>query len=473
VSFASPLFYVCLAAAGIIFYLIPSRLRAIYLLALSYAFYAFSSWLYLLLLVIATATSYAIGLGIANGRTEEAKSRLMLLGVAAIAAVIVAFKAAGAATGFLLPLGLSYYSFKLISYVIEVYWDEESVERDPVIFFLYPAFFPQIVSGPIQRPEPFFRQMREIMGRAASDTQIEAGFACILSGLMLKLLIGDRLADFIARVDSAHQEFSQATVLITVACYTLQLYADFAGYTNIALGVGKIFGVEGPPNFAAPFAAVDIPELWRRWHMSLTTWVTDYLFTPLSMSLRSLGQTGLIICITLNMVIIGLWHGLTINFLAFGLFHAFLVTVTVLVKRSLATRSNGGAGLSAVAPFGVRMRTRALAFAGMVMTFVLLSLSQILWHSPTWDQAMSILGQTLGLTPSGDYEIFDLGPGVAASVYVCAAIALYHGAGAPGAQWVSARLDNAAPRWIQYGACLFLLMVLSTEGGGRFVYGQF
>ena len=472
-SFTSPLFYICLAAAGIVFYLVPGRLRALYLLVLSYAFYASSSRIYLVLLIIASATSYAIGLGIAGGKSDEAKSRLMLLGVAAIVAVIVAFKAAGAATGFLLPLGLSYYSFKLIAYLVEVYWDEESVERDPVIFFLYPAFFPQIVSGPIQRPEAFFRQMREIMARAASDPQIETGFRYILGGLMLKLLIGDRLAEFIDKVDGAHNEFSYTTMLATIACYTLQLYADFAGYTNIALGIGKIFGIEGPPNFNAPFAAVNIQEMWRRWHMSLTTWVTDYLFTPLSMTLRSLGQTGLIICITLNMVIIGLWHGLTLNFLVFGLMHAVFVTVTVYVNRWLSGRSAAETGAPEAARFGVRLRARALAFSGMALTFALLSFSTIFWHSPTWGQAMSILSQVLALDPSGTLGIADLGAGLAASVSVCAAIALYHGAGAPGARWVSSQLDKAAPRWLQYGACLFLLTVLSPESAGQFVYGQF
>ncbi len=238
----------------------------------------------------------------------------MALGVTAVVAVIVAFKAAGAWQGLLLPLGVSYYSFKLISYLIEVYWDDEAVERDPVLFFLFPAFFPQIVSGPIQRPEPFFAQMRDVTGRTLDAEQLETGFRLILGGLMMKLLVGDRLAGFIALIDQSHPYFSYSVVLTTVACYLLQLYADFAGYTNIALGIGKLFGIEGPPNFHAPFAAANIQEFWRRWHMSLTSWVTDYLFTPLSMSLRGLGQVGLVLCIMLNMLIIGLWHGLTLNY---------------------------------------------------------------------------------------------------------------------------------------------------------------
>ena len=196
-NFTSPLFYVALVPATAIFYWLPGRWRAIYLLALSYAFYALSSRIYLVLLVVASAAVYAIGLAIANSGSERAKQAYMAAGVAAVVAMIVIFKAAGAWRGLLLPLGISYYSFKLISYLIEVYWDDESVERDPVIFFLFPAFFPQIVSGPIQRPEPFFAQMRDIMGRMADADQIEAGFRLILGGLMMKTLVGDRLAAFI------------------------------------------------------------------------------------------------------------------------------------------------------------------------------------------------------------------------------------------------------------------------------------
>ena len=166
-NFTSPLFYVALVPATAVFYWLPGRWRAIYLLALSYAFYALSSRIYLVLLVVASAAVYALGLAIAKSGCERAKQAYMAAGVAAVVAMIVVFKAAGAWRGLLLPLGVSYYSFKLISYLIEVYWDDESVERDPVIFFLFPAFFPQIVSGPIQRPAPFFAQMRDIMGRMA------------------------------------------------------------------------------------------------------------------------------------------------------------------------------------------------------------------------------------------------------------------------------------------------------------------
>jgi alginate O-acetyltransferase complex protein AlgI len=467
VSFTSPLFYVVVVPAVAAFYLLPGRWRAIYLLALSYAFYALSSRIYLVLLIVASAAVYALGLAIAKSGSERAKQAFMAAGVAAVVGVIVAFKAAGAWRGLLLPLGVSYYSFKLISYLIEVYWDDEAVERDPVVFFLFPAFFPQIVSGPIQRPEPFFAQMRDIMARTIDADQVEAGFRFILGGLMMKTLVGDRLGAFIALIDRSHSDFSYSIMLTTVACYTLQLYADFSGYTNIALGIGKLFGVEGPPNFHAPFAAVNIQEMWRRWHMSLTSWVTDYLFTPLSMSMRELGQAGLVLCIMLNMVIIGLWHGLTLNFLVFGLMHGVFVSVTALIvmrRRRRGRAAGAKAGTSAVWP---------AALSGMILTFALMSFSQIFWHSPTWGQATSILAQILGVAPSGSTGWSDMALNITVPAWICMGVALYVGAGAPGAQGLGQGIGKIAPHWLSYGVCLFLLSVLATEGSGQFVYGQF
>jgi alginate O-acetyltransferase complex protein AlgI len=461
VSFTSPLFYVVLVPAAAVFYLLSGRWRAIYLLALSYAFYALSSRIYLVLLIVASAAVYALGLAIAKRGSERAKQMYMALGIAAVVAVIVVFKAAGAWRGLLLPLGVSYYSFKLISYLIEVYWDDEAVERDLVVFFLFPAFFPQIVSGPIQRPEPFFAQIRNVMGRTLNGDQLETGCRLILGGLMMKLLVGDRLAAFIELVDPSHADYSYSVMLTTISCYLLQLYADFAGYTNIALGVGKLFGIDGPPNFHAPFAAVNVQEFWRRWHMSLTSWVTEYLFTPLSMSLRGLGQIGLVLCIMLNMLIIGLWHGFTLNFLVFGVLQGLLVSVTALIVMS--RRRAGAKPRSA----------RWLALAGMVLTFTLLSLSTIFWHSATLSEAVSILKQLLALSPSGSIGWSDIPASVTVPTWICMAIALYVGVGAPGARRVVRRADAVAPDWLQYGVCIFLLSVLSTAGSGRFVYGQF
>ncbi|HEY5207176.1 MAG TPA: MBOAT family O-acyltransferase [Roseiarcus sp.] len=471
-NFTAPLFYVALVPAVAVFYWLSGRWRAIYLLALSYAFYALSSRIYLVLLIVASAAVYALGLAIAKASSERAKQTYMAAGVAAVVAVIVAFKAAGAWRGVWLPLGVSFYSFKLISYLIEVYWDDEAVERDPVVFFLLPAFFPQIVAGPIQRPEPFFAQMRDVTARTIDVEQVETGLRFILGGLMMKLLVGNRLADFIGLIDQSHSDYSYSVMLTTIACYLLQLYADFSGYTNIALGIGKLFGVEGPPNFNAPFSAVNIQEFWRRWHMSLTLWLTDYLFTPLSMSLRAHGQAGLIGAICLNMMIIGIWHGFTLNYLVFGMVQAVFLSVTVLILGA-RTRRKRAAGKTNQVQRETWASRYIVSFLGAALTFALVSFSMIFFHSPTWSQAVSVLAQIFGLTPSGPTGWSDIPAYLSTPAWVCMAIALYVGAGTPGARGLSQSVNAAAPHWLQYGVCLFLLTVLSTAGTGRFIYGQF
>jgi alginate O-acetyltransferase complex protein AlgI len=468
-AFMSIFFYVLLVPVALLFYNAPELKRPIVLLLLSYAFYAWFSLPYLALLIAASAWSYGVGLAIARDVEDTTKFTYLGLGVGALVAMIVGFKAAGAMEGILLPLGISYYSFKLIGYLTEVYWDKERVERDPILFFLFPAFFPQIISGPIQRADDFFRQVRKAGARGADFAQIHDGFGFVLSGLMLKLLISDRLSAFIAVIDVAHSDYKYPIVLADVCCYTLQLFADFAGYTNIAIGVGKIFGIDAPPNFAAPFAAPNIQEMWRRWHMSLTSWVTDYLFTPLSMSLRDLGRTGQILGIALSIVVIGLWHGFTINFLIFGLLHAFFVSVTALVLGVRSVRA-----FSRYSPASrQRLVASGTAVLGATLTFGLMTFSQIFFHSPTFAQATAILNQLLGLTPSGALNWSDIRTDVVDPVWFCAAVAYYVGLGAPGAAWLAEGADALAPKWLQYGVGLFLLSALSLEAGGKFVYGQF
>ena len=315
--------------------------------------------------------------------------------------------------------------------------------------------------------------MRDIMGRTADADQIEAGFRLILGGLMMKTLICDRLAAFIALVDQSHSDFSYSVMLTTVACYMLQLYADFSGYTNIALGLGRLFGVEGPPNFNAPFAAVNIQEMWRRWHMSLTLWLTDYLFTPLSMALRDYGRLGLIGAICLNMIVIGIWHGFTLNFLVFGVFQAIFLSVTVLILAA-RTRRSRAAGKSA-SPQGSRWRPPGalLGVLGAALTFALMSFSLIFFHSSTWGEATAVAAQILWVEPSGQIGWADMPAYVTIPAWICMAIAFYVGAGAPGAQGFARSSNRAVPQWLQYGVCLFLLGILSTAGSGRFIYGQF
>ncbi len=461
-SFISIVFFICLFFAATIFYFVPARWRTLYMLALSYAFYATWSIPYLVLLLLATSVGYAGGFVIVWLEDEDRKLKVLYVSLGLIIALIVGFKLAGQISGVLFPLGLSYYSFKLMAYLIEVYWDDSVIERDAATFYLFPAFFPQIVSGPIQRPLDFFQQWRT-RGLAAADyDRIDSGFRYILGGLMLKLLIGDRLGSFIHIIEPNPGEFNYAIVLTTVACFTLQLYADFAGYTNIALGIGKIFNIEGPPNFNAPFAASTIQEMWRRWHMSLTSWVTDYLFTPLQMSLRGWGQLGLYGAIIINMVVIGLWHGISVNFLIFGLLHAAFVCATLATAKWRAR------------VFGTAAWRRGIGYGlGVILTFVLMTFSQIFWREHTFADSYRLINLVLGFQSSGNYTWSDVRTDVLDPLAVCMIIAFYIGFGAPGFRYIGRPAFRYMPNFVLYGLALLVISALTIDAGTKFIYGQF
>jgi D-alanyl-lipoteichoic acid acyltransferase DltB (MBOAT superfamily) len=226
-----------------------------------------------------------------------------------------------------LPLGVSYYTFKLISYVLDVYWEKIEPARQLIPFAAYVSFFPQILAGPIQRPGDFLRQI------PPPRAVFREGAWRIAWGLIKKLAVADQLAPTVNYVFSHMKGLHGAEVLAGFYLFPLQLYLDFSALTDIAIGVGRLFGIEGPENFNRPFTASTITEFWRRWHMSLTTWLADYVFTPLRMSTRKLGKVGLAFSITVNMVAIGLWHSFTWTFFAFGLLHAGYLTVETLTSR--------------------------------------------------------------------------------------------------------------------------------------------
>lgn len=461
-SFVSVLFFIALFAVGTVFYIVPPRWRTLYMLVLSYAFYATWNVPYLALLALASLVAYGAGRLIARCAVEKDKLRTLCAGVGVLVALMVAFKAAGQISGVLFPLGLSYYSFKLIAYMIEVYWDDATVEKDAVTFFLYPAFFSQIVSGPIQRPLAFFEQWRGQALKLADYDRIDSGYRYILGGLMMKLLLGDRLASFIQVVDADPGRYHYLIILTTVICFTLQLYADFAGYTNIAIGIGKIFGIDGPPNFNAPFRAPTIQNMWQRWHMSLTGWLTDYLFMPLQMALRGLGGMGAMLAIAVNMIVIGLWHGLTVNYLIFGVLHAlFLIAVFLFPKKPLQAISRFGVGRV------------ALTGIGIVLTFLMMTFTQIFFHTASLSHALDLLKLVFGLTPAGTLRWVDIRTEIVDPIFIVMILTAYIGAGLQFHGKIGALILTHVPRWVIYGLALTLISILSVDSDAKFIYGQF
>jgi D-alanyl-lipoteichoic acid acyltransferase DltB (MBOAT superfamily) len=462
VSFTSVAFYAWLAAAVVAYRLSKPRWRPGVLLALSAALCATSSPTALVLLVVVTVVAYGAARRIAATTNETARTRLLASTIVVLFAPLVVLKSLGAWRGVLIPLGLSYYTFKLTSYVVETYWDAAVLRASVLDVAAYSAFGAQLVSGPIQRPTSFFDQLAEVRSGKLDDADFERAFGLILRGLLLKLVVGDRLGSFTALVAQSPEHYSRTVLAVTAFTYLPQLYADFAGYTNIALGVGLLFGIEGPPNFDAPFAAKNIQIFWRRWHMSLTTWLGDYVFTPLRMATRTWGKVGLVVSVLVNMTLIGVWHGFTLCFLVFGVVHGVFLAVSILTAKARAKRLDR-----------IRWLTPFRVVFGIVAVQAMQAVGQIFFQAPSIGSAGTFLRALLGLTPAGAGTFASIRTDVVDPLLVCGAIAFYAGAGAPGLRALGRHVERWVPNWVRYGVTLFLIAALTLEQGGRFIYGQF
>jgi D-alanyl-lipoteichoic acid acyltransferase DltB (MBOAT superfamily) len=316
------------------------------LLIASYAFYGLADLKMIPLLSVATVIFYILGIAIQTS-TEKRSSMLTTLGVLLGVGILLYFKylnffiesftelfnSIGLKSNWgtfniILPLGISFFTFRLISYVIEVHRGKIESTKDFVAFATYVAFFPTIMSGPIDRPNSFIPQLER--KRPFNYDLAVDGCRQILWGMFKKMVIADNLAGFVNSVwsDISHQ--SGSTLLIAAVIYSFQMYTDFSGYSDMAIGIGKILGFRITKNFNYPFFSRNVAEYWRNWHISLTSWLTDYVFMPLNVKFRDMGNLGLIFAIIINMVIVGLWHGANWTFALFGLYHGLLFIPLIL-----------------------------------------------------------------------------------------------------------------------------------------------
>ncbi len=378
-EFTSPGFLIFLAAAAVLFRLCPSRFGPAFLLLASCTFYfTFDPALAALILAV-TGIIYFAALRI-EGSDGESVPPLLVMGVGGLVAYLSLFKIAQALRlgHVLIPLGISYYVFKLISYLIDVYWKTIPAERNFLRLAAFVSFFPQIVAGPIQRAETFLPQAKEL--RKPGADFVTLGIVRILIGFLKKLVVADNLAVFVNYGFAHTQTASGVPNWIGFYIFPLQLYADFAGLSDIAIGAGLLFGIRGPENFDRPFFGVNISEFWRRWHMSLTNWLKDYVFTPLRMALRNWGNFGLAVSLSVNMILIGLWHGFTLAFLIFGVLNAVYIVADALTAQSRRRY--------------YKRHPRADRFtslAGPVLTYHLIALAAVFARAASFAQGVHLL----------------------------------------------------------------------------------
>jgi alginate O-acetyltransferase complex protein AlgI len=314
------------------------KLQNLLILAGSYVFYGWWDWRFLSLLVVSSLLNYYLGIWIAKTNNEKKRKLLLYAGLLQGLGGLVFFKyynffITSFAEAFavfnvpihvntlqlILPLGISFYTFRTISYLSDINNNKIKPTTDWVVFFSYVSFFPSLISGTIDKAKLLIPQLEN--KRVFDTNQATDGLRQILWGLFKKAVVADNCADISNHIFNNYTDLPASSLFLGALFYTFQLYADFSGYSDMALGFARLLGFNITKNFNFPFFAQNIADYWRRWHMSLTAWLTEYVFTPLSIKFRDYGKTGLALAIIVNFTICGIWHGANWTFVLYGFLH--------------------------------------------------------------------------------------------------------------------------------------------------------
>jgi len=383
--FQSYEFFIFFAIVAALFFSAPRRVKPIVLLVASYYFYArWNSW-YLVFLIALTASDYAIALAMETC-PESARKLLLVIGIAANLAFLGTFKYANFVSGivggllhtgqpwmlrWLVPIGISFHTFQSISYLTDVYRRTIRPVRNPIDYALYIAFFPQLLAGPIIRAGLFFK---ELAARAVPSTDaIISGSGQILLGIVKKIVIADPFAHIADQYFGAVGAHPGAPAAWSgVLAFAMQIYFDFSGYSDIAIGCARLLGFEFPPNFRMPYLATSITDFWHRWNISLSSWLRDYLYIPLGGNRHGRFATYRNLMIT--MLLGGLWHGANWTFVMWGAYHGILLAVEkALGIRRTAVKKNF-----------------VLWAACAAITFIVVTFGWVLFRAPTFAVALQV-----------------------------------------------------------------------------------
>lgn len=465
------LFFLPLVVLG--YYLFPNKLRWVWLLAASYSFYMWWEIHYITLILVSTLVDYAAARGIYASKGIKRKTwlalslicNLSLLGVFKyynffIEEIQSLFHPANDHTqvGFgaldiMLPVGISFYTFQTMSYTIDVYKGMQKPEKHLGIFALYVAYFPQLVAGPIERFASLGKQLRRAYSFSLKNLQ--QGGRLVLYGLFTKMCIADNFSPIVDEVFQHYAQYSRIEVLWGMLLYSFQIFADFHGYSLIAVGAARLMGVELMHNFRNPYAAQSITDFWRRWHISLTTWFREYLFIPLGGSRTNTAKW--IRNILLVFLVSGLWHGANWTFIIWGGIHG----IWYLFEKLAVKRWPG---------LSVHQLPRLLQWLAWVKTFVFVCVAWVFFRSPSAQHAVDMF-QYLGKSSDQQQNLL-----VETSWMLVAMLVLFMLLeGASAKKQLHHWLDSKPFwfRWSLYGILIFALTASSGVIEEPFIYFQF
>ncbi len=489
-NFNSGAFLLFLPAVTAVYWLLPHRARKYWLLAASYFFYMYANPAFIVLLLASTAVDYCCGLGIERARGRKAPMRLLLLvSVCVNLGLLLTFKyfdffagmvnglCAGwglpyrvRSLGLILPVGISFYTFQTMSYTIDVYRGDYRAERDLPTFALYVAYFPQLVAGPIENPQNLLPQLKREQRFHTDD--IRAGARLLLCGFFRKCVVADSCGIYVNRVFSRLESANALAVACVGGLFCIQMYCDFAGYSEIAAGAARLMGVRLTRNFDRPYLAQSYAEFFRRWHISLNRWFTSYVYIPLGGGRKGLGRK------LLNTVIVftlcGLWHGARWTYVLWGLYAAFWVCLESVALKP-AERAARARGIDLDAPL-VKLVRRSYMFLIFLPAALLFRAGSVAEAAAALSRLFTQWGGAGHLEAA--FACLELDTLSVVELVLClAAMAklydwgLYNLSPARTAQASAQRLVSSAYMVIIIALCW--LALLSTQDAAGFAYFQF
>jgi len=470
-------FLIFFPAVALIYYLTPSKYRWITLLIASYFFYINIKPVYALLTAGITLFTFLFTRLIDSTTSELKKKRYMVTNIVLILLPLFFFKYFSIINNellallenhslrwplpeikLILPVGISFYTFMAIGYTIDVYNEEIKSEKNIGILALFVSFFPLVLSGPIERAKNMLPQFRA--QKILNYDMVVKGLKFMLWGYFMKLVVADRIGIYIDVVYHDVSQCNGTSLLIASLLRPFQIYADLGGYTLIAIGTAKVLGFNVMCNFNRPFFATSMGEFWRRWHISLITWLTDYIYTPLSFSFRKLRIWGIVLALLITFLISGIWHKASLNFVVWGLMQGIFLSLEALTNSKRFALDKRYAF----------SKNPIFKFVSIVMTYLLFSASLVLGRAANMGDVIKIYEKifTNQGTPYLDlttlaYSFF----GIFLIMFKDFKDEFYPG-----------KLSFFSNRkiWIRYLSYLiviFLIIIFGVFEGNRFLYFQF
>lgn len=453
----------------------------LFIVVVSYVFYGWWDWRFLLLMALTTFCSWLSGILMDKIRTQTGENDIIKLQIISGANIVLnltilgffkyynffvesfidAFRLFGQELNFhslkiILPVGISFYTFQALSYSIDVYRKKIEPSQDVVSFFAFVSFFPQLVAGPIERATnllPQFYRKRTFEYDKAVD-----GMRQILWGLFKKIVVADNCAIYVNDVFANYQTQSGSTLLLAAIFFAIQIYGDFSGYSDIAIGTSRLFGFDLMRNFNFPYFSRDIAEFWRRWHISLTTWFRDYIYIPLG---GSRGGTWMKVRNTFIIFLVsGFWHGANWTFVVWGAFHALLFLPLILLKQNRKHTDTVAEG---------RLFPNLKELSQILITFFLVVIGWVFFRADTMTSAIKYLEGIFSKSLISVPNLTGMN-GLLFGIAVMTLIEWLQRDKQHGLQLTS--IQNQYLRWIAYATVIFLIFMF----GGRsetFIYFQF